>query len=273
MIELTSSTGNRTTRFWQAQDDSRQIDGETDVFQTFGRRPDAAILSQLEAVESYTYTGIVTGNRLSQQAGYSNDPVTALAEWTAEAETFIDARQGDGHTLTDNERGETLNGVVTSFGWQRESGAELELRWDLEFWRGRASMRSEDQSIPNVSPSSTATLDGWDLGDLKSWRSDLQQTFEPFPVAYPSPGENELKSNGGVVRKYTIRGQIIGTTDANSFDSHIRSLAGSDTTVTFEEPFPGRSMTVMVDTYDSIREAGVPRFGTYDMTLIQGVTA
>lgn len=275
-LEITSATGNKSLRLWQGQEDMRQVNGNTDVMAPVIYRSDEVLLTQLESRESFTLTGITTGNRLADDPSYVSDPHQALADWVARFEEFLNGTQGSGHELSATHRNLTVNGAIRSLGWEYREGAKYEVRWDLEFIRGNALMEATDTSPDSVSPTTAGTIDNFDIGRLDRLRCEKSQQIESYPVAFANPGENELLEKSGVVRKYTLIGTREDTIsnpddERDQFDDHIRSLVGQDQIVDFNEPFPGRTKQVMVDSFESTRESGVTRIGQYALELIEGV--
>lgn len=277
-IILTSTTGNRSTTLWNAQDDQREVQGNTRVDAPPTFQSDEALLTQLEGQEQFSLSGIATGNRISNQSGYSDDPLTALAEWVVEYEAYCNGQQGDGHTLSLPHRNLTYNGAISNISWEREAGAKYEVRWQLTFKRGRALQSPNDTSLDSVSPTSNAYLDDGNiyLHNIERKRVSKKQKIKTYPVAYADPGDNELLDKSGVVRRWTVIGSVENDTgdpddERNQIDADIRALVGQDTAVTFTEPFPGRTKTVMVDSYETTREAGVTRLGKYALELVEGV--
>lgn len=256
------------TRLWNVQEDISKSKGNVRTDSVYGEDSDLTLLTGLERLEKITMTGTATAIRLSKQAGYSSDPNTALAEWVAEMETFINANQGSGYTLTNNERSDSKNVVIESFGWQREPTAKYEVSWDMTVHWAQGMMSDISSSPAPVFPSSSWSLDGIDLGNQVMIRHDKQQSFEPYPVSYAGPGENEVLAQSGAVRQISIRGSK--NENRNSFDDNIQALIGQDTIVTFSEAFPGRDLDVMVKEFESTREAGYTRIGEYSLTLIEG---
>jgi hypothetical protein len=258
-------------RLWQTQEDKNKTDGNVRVDSIYSEDSDKTLLTGLESIEELTYTGRATGIRLSQQSAYSSDPLTALAEWVVEMEEFVNANQGTGWTIDDGERGEQYNTVVQMFGWQRNKGAKFEVSWDLSGMWARGAMASKSRSPPSVSPSSSWTLDGTDLGSIDAYRQQKRQKLKPYPIAFADAGENEVLSQSGAFRRIMVRGEKVG--GLNTFDNTIRSLVGQDQIVTFSEAFPGRDLDVMVKSFESTRESGLTRFGTYILEMIEGVSA
>lgn len=262
-------------RLWQAQEDQSSTKGGVETNSVFGTDSDRALLTGLEKVDSFQYSGLVSGIRLSQQSGYSNDPLTALAEWVAKFETVVNANQGTGWTLDDQERGRTINVVARQVGWQRLQGANYEVEWDLDVLWGQGEMDSLSRSPDSVSPSADtqATLSGTSLGSIEATRQQKRQRLKMFPIAFADSGENDTLAQSGAIREIILRGVKTGSQSTlNTFASDIRSLIGQDQIVDFSSAFPGRTKQVMVDDFETTRSAGVPRQQPYTLKLIEGVS-
>lgn len=274
-IKLTTSNDNRSITLYGGQEDRRQYKGNTDTKSPTMFQADEAILTQLEAIERFTITGLTTGNRLTSKVGYSNDPHEAVAEWMVEFEEFVNGEQGIAHELDDDHRNTVVNGIIESLGWQWQEGAPFEARWDMTFIRGESIMEYSETTIDTVSPHSNPTIDGLDMGTIESMRCDKSQDIKPYPIAFADPGDNELLPNSGVRQRYTIVGQKYNDPDSltderSEFDKEIRQLVGQDEMVKFREPFPGREKYVMIDSYEGVKEAGVTSLGKFNMELIVG---
>ncbi|QCC57367.1 hypothetical protein [Natrinema thermotolerans] len=270
-VEL--DTPGQTIRLWNGQESRTQTQGNVKVDNLPASGSDKTLLTGLEASETVTYTGTATANRLSKLSGYSNDPETALAEWLVTAEATLNGRQGEGHDLVDDNRGRTIRGVLGVFGWQRSRGARYEVEWNLELVRGRGLMPYRSPSPPDPNPQEKAFLDGADLGSIRELQETKEQPIEPVPLhALSGPENYEILDDGGAQRSITITGEIAGDR-LDTFDDHMRSIVGRDQIVTFEEAFPGRSLEVMVQNYDSVRSAGRTRLGSYSLEMVEGRSA
>ncbi|UBF23112.1 hypothetical protein HCTV-16_gp129 [Haloarcula virus HCTV-16] len=257
-----------STRLWHKQEDIVEAKGKVRTDAIYGEDSDQTLLTGLQQQQKFTTTGVATGLRLSRQPGYSNDPNTAVAQWVVEMETYINAQQGSGFTLQSDERNDSKNVVLESFGWQREPTEKYQVSWDLTAHWGQSMMSSSSRNPPSVSPSQSWSLDGYDLGNQVMTRQEKMQQVEAYPIAYAKAGENEVLAQSGAIRQITLRGSK--NSNRNSFDDAMQALLGQDTTVTFSEGFPGRDLEVMVKEYESTREAGYTRIGEYSMTLIEG---
>jgi hypothetical protein len=277
-MTVTVQMDSTSTRLWNAQEGQLELDSNAEVFAVVTQDSDENIMTNLEAEHAYNYTGFVTANRLTSQSAYSDDPRTALAEWVAQMDAYINGSQGSGATLQDNDRGRTVTGGLESFGWQNNRGEKYQVDYDLTLLRGEVTAPDEPISPDPVNPTSTASLDGYDLGDLRTWRSTKRQKLEVFTFyagaeedAYDdAEGPNGITTDSGAIRRFNMGGRITGESRVTSFDDNMESLVGTNNTAEFVEPLTGRSFTVTVANYNSTRESGISRTMSYDLELIEG---
>lgn len=270
-LHLESSSGT-TVDLWQVQEDQDSRDGNVDVADIPSFDADESYVSGLTQQHEGTLSGLATGNRLSRQSGYSDDPVTALAEWVQRVMALHNGQQGTGLTLTHDVRNQSVNVVLSTFGWTRTAGDSLELEWNMEFRIGEGVMVDGETAANTAAPSSTWSLDGRDLQHPMQYREEKSQRVEVAEMAYAdSPEENLVKDRSGVTRSITITGRHTGSrSERKAFDDHLRSLIGQDQIVTYQSAFPGHALDVMVNRYDSLLEAGITRQGRYQLELIEG---
>lgn len=271
-IHLETASGSKSVDLWQVQEDREERDGNVDVTSTPTFDSEGTYLSGLTQQHEAQLTGTATGIRLSKQPGYSNDPVTALAEWVQEVMSFVNGQQGTGLTLTHDERGETHNVVAASFGWTRSSGAKFEVSWDLKYRIGEGVMPEKDTPPGTASPGSTWTLDGNDLHHPIEYREQKRERLETAAMAFvDNAEENLVEATSGATRTITIKGRVTGSkATRNSFDQTMQGLIGEDTIVTYASAFPGHELNVMANNYESIRESGLTELGEYALELIEG---
>jgi hypothetical protein len=231
-----------------------------------------AYLSGMTEVHNQSITGLATGSRLSRQSDFSSDPVTALAEWVQRVMALVDGQQGEGYTLTHDERGLETTVVLESFAWTRRGGESFEVEWELAYQIGEGIMVDRDTQPNTASPSSTWTLDGRDLQYPKEYREEKRQRLDTDAMLFADSAEqNVITDESSPVRTITITGRHTGTrSERQAFDDHFRSLIGQDQIVTYESAFPGHSLDIMVNTYESVLEAGRTRVGDYALELIEG---
>ena len=266
------------TRLWQANEYRLESTGNVRVDSIYGEDEEEVILTGLEREEVVKLTGHAAGTRLMQEPGYSDDPLVALAEWVAEAASYVNGQQGSGWDFYDGLRDREINVVLESFGWQRQAGDKYQVQWDLQGIWGRGMMPSEQSPVPDVDPGTaddpktTATLDGIDLGSVQSWRQQKSQEIGSYRLALADAGDSEVLAETGAFREITLVGEYSDTTGMtmNDFDSAMMDLIGQDIVVEYESAFPGRTLDVMVREYDSLREAGLTRRGDYVLSLVVG---
>ncbi len=273
MPNLHIDTGSKTVDLWQAEQDRDERKGIVDVSPRPSFDSEDAFQSGMTEDHTGTVRGTATGNRLSDQPGYSNDPVTALAEWVQETMALVDGTQGTGYTLTHDVRGYSKNIVIESFGWTRDAGAKLEASWDMTFRIGEGAMVGGSTPPNTASPSSSWSLGGTDLQRMAQIRESKSQIVKGEPmVLADSAEENIIITQSGARRDVTIVGRHTGTrAEQQSFDSTMRGFMGQNQIVTYSSPFPGHTIDVMVDGYTSTLESGYTDHTDYELVLIEGV--
>lgn len=260
-------------RLWQAQETRLESSGRMRQDSVLGEDSQDTLLTGLESLETFEYTGRVTGLRLSLNSGAPSDPMQALAEWVVDIETMVNGAQGTGYTLDDDNRDRTINTAIEMVGWQKQKGAKYEVNWDLALTWGHCIMPDYSSDPPTVNPrEGPDILDGQEITNIETRREQKRQELEEYPIAFADPGGDEIVGNSGAVRQILLRGDAVGTrTERNSFDNHMLNLLGQDTIVQYESAFPGRTLDVMVTNYESVREAGVTRKGEYIIELVEGL--
>lgn len=260
-----------STTLYNAEESQTSTDGQTDEYNVVETDSDETILLSMTSQESVTYSGRVSGMRIAQDSSYSNDYRTALAEWVAEIETFVNGKQGSGYTLDDTNRGDTKNVVLDSVGWQQNEGEALSVSYDLAGLWAQGMMASTTRSPDAVSPSNSWSLAGHSLGGNVSHRQQKRQQLEYYAFPLSNPGEDEVLAESGAVRTVTIRGRVSDVEGSDSFDDTMQNNTGTNSLVTFSSAFPGRDLDVMIKSYDSFREAGWTQLGEYALELVEGI--
>lgn len=265
--------GTTSVSLWQAQEDKAETTGDVDVTNAPAYDSEEVLLTGLTKQEEVSLSGTATGNRLSAMSEYSDDSVTALAEWVQLAMAMVNGSQGRGFDLTSTERDRTIPCVIGSFGWTREEGAPLEVQWDISLKRGEGVMGKKAVSPGEADPGGPMTLDGIDLQQPLDFREQKQQNFDPAPLTLAdTPDDTVQAADSGAERRITITGKHSGSiAERKSFDDSIRALIGQDMVVEYRSPFPGHTIDVMVDSFESTRESGWTRLGEYSLELVEGV--
>lgn len=273
-LTLENTATSSSIALLNAQESQRAIAGDTDVSAPITQDRGDVLLTQLTGSERATIVGDATGNRISNLAGYSSDPETALAEWAIDLEQTCHSQQGGAHQLVDDDRSETVDVVVENVTWQREMGQPFDVRYVVSVAFGDSPGSYTGLADETASPGSAATLAGQDMGTIVTKMVEIEQPFDEFAIAYADQFDNanSYVAGGGSTRRFTITGQITGATARNNFDDHVRSLVANNNTVTYNEAWPGRALDVIVNDYESTHEAGNTRLGDYNIELIEGRT-
>lgn len=259
---------------YQAQESERASEANVNVTSIPMEAAEDQIVTALERQKSPSLSGTATGIRLSGLSGYSSDPQTALAEWVQQFESLCNEAQGSGWTLTDDERNDSIQVVVSEASWTRvETGAPLEVAWTLQCEVGEGVLTDQARSPTSATPNSAETLDGTDLGSIDEKRTATTVEMEVFPIALGDASDTILIPEGGQVREVTISGRVGGSkSELRSFDDTMDALVGGNTQATYQTAFPGTTHEVVVGGYASTFAAGDPHTLRYTLTLHEGLT-
>jgi hypothetical protein len=271
-IELSDPDFGTTLELFQSQEAQVSTVGAVDATPVQGEDSDQTYLTSIEQSGTLRYSGVVTGNRLSTLAAYSNDPVTALAEWVLDAERYVDGAQGSGYEFTDTRTGRTRQGVIESFEWTRTAGAPLDVEYNLAVTLGEGADPTE-LSEPDAIGSATAlSVDGETIDTYREIQVSKSEETDPFRRAFAtSPEDNDVLTDGGATREITVVGRVSGLkADRLAFDDALRSSIGQDEFITVKEPFTGRTFQGMINDHEASDEAGITRLGDFAVTVIEG---
>lgn len=258
-------------RFWQAQESRVDSQGQvrSDAFPTTDS--DETLLTGLTSVERFSYNGVTTGPRLALQSGRSSDPMTALAQWVVDAESLVNGRQGEGWNFVDEQRDREANVVLEDVSWMRGAGEVYQVDWDFAGIWGQGSMSQADSGGSSVSPGQDELIDGMEIDGVESKRVTKRQSVSTYQLAFGEKGENPVLADSGATRRILISGKATGTREEiNAFDDGLLSLIGQDEVVEYQSTFPGRTVNVMIESYESVREAGVTDLGEFALELREG---
>lgn len=268
--ELNFVDGAQTIRLWNARVTERNVSGETNAQGIYYSGSDETLISDFKSKEEGSIVGTASANRLSNQSEFSNDRVTALGEFVQKLMTAVAPKQGTGWELTDPSRGDTINLYVESVEWQRNEADPYQCQYTVNWKRGQGMGSGELPGAGPVSPQSTATLDGVELGALQSWSEKREQDLKVYALTLEDLSNNTVRVDSGVKRRITIRGRPTDT--RNDIEALAENLKGSDETVTYQSAFPGEAIEVALESYDSTREQQWTNLGEYGMQLIEGTT-
>lgn len=277
-MTLTLSGDGISVDLINAQEDG--VNNEVSLIETslFARDTDETFLLPLGVADANETDGRATGHRLAASSGYSNDPETALAQFCSRIESFVDGTQS-GYELSSTHRNRTVGGMLRNVYWERAAGAPLEVTYHIEFVRGRDFHISFGGSSDpeGVSPSGSASLGGYDLGELLSYKVTREQKLSSTEIPQFSDSvdidDNLVYATGGPRRQINIEGRKTGSqSELTSFENGVRDLAGDImNTVSFSEAFPGRNLDVAIGQFQSDYEAGTPRVLNYRLEMVEGI--
>lgn len=278
-ISLVDSGSGTSLELLGASESMSEAEADPDLFPYPNARSEENIIVTLSQSEVVTLTGTASAMRLARDGSWPDDPVEALAEWVARFEQFVNGGQGDGYTLTDDDRNRQFNVFVGNLSWDRYLGEKFEVDWSMQLIRGGVVDHDVSYSPQSTSPDDTMGITSVDgtthvLPSPGEVRLERSQRFEYFPLPQfedPDYDENEIVAIEGAVREVTIMGSIADDVQGrNEFDNEMREIIGGNNPVTLWLPFPGYAISGVVEHYDSIREAGHTRLGDYALTVIEG---
>lgn len=231
------------------------------------------IITALEAQESPALSGRATANRISNLAGYSNDPETALSDWVQRLESLCQSEQGAGWTLQDDERNRSIQFIVDEVSWTYSYGAPYQVEWVVEGVRGEGILEQVARNPSSATPNTSASLDTLDLGSIEEFQMRRQMEVNTIPLAYGDSSNTVVTPDSGVVREVSWSGVKTGSMTAlRSFDDSMRGKLGSNQDSTLTTAFPGNQYNVIVGNYNSTIAAGSPHKLRYTATTYEGIT-
>jgi hypothetical protein len=271
-IELSDPDFGTTLELYQSQEAQVSTVGAVDATPVQGEDSDQTFLTSIEQSGTLRYSGVVTGNRLSTESGYSNDPVAALAEWVLDAERYVDGAQGTGYEFTDTRTGRTRAGVIESFEWTRTAGASLDVEYNLGVTLGEGADPVALSEPDPIGSETDLVVDGETIDTYRQIQVTKREDTNPFRRAFADdPSDNDVLTEGGATREITVVGRVSGDkTTRLAFDDALRSSIGQDEFITVAEPFTGRTFEGMINDFESSDEAGITRLGDFAVTVVEG---
>ena len=254
---------------YNADEAELSIRGDLKVVPTPGSGTADSILSDFKAAESGTITGVAPANRLSNQSEFSDDRLTAMYEYAQKLLTLVAVNQGAGWTISGGPRSKSIDVVFNKARWQKNAGDKYNLIYSVEFDRGEGIGDPNIPSPKSVSPVSSATLDGVDLGPLESWSQSVTQETKVYELTLEDLANNSIVTKSGPVRRVEITGNATDTRD--TVLDKIEGLKGQDVTVPYQSP-TGETFDVAVDEFDDKRDSAREEVSDYNLTLIEGST-
>ena len=272
-IDLSDPDGGTSLTLWQAQQAEVSTLGAVSATPSLGEDSENTFLTSIEQSGDLRYSGVVTGNRLSRQAGYSSDPVTALAEWVLDAERYVDGAQGTGYDITDTRTGRTRRGIIESFEWTRAAGAPLQVEYNLGVTLGEGTDPTGVTAPDPVGSETALSVSGQTIDTYREIQVEKSQNTDPVRRAFAEdPSDNDVLTDSGAEREITVVGRVSGSkADRLAFDDALRSTIGQDEFITVTEPFTGRAFVGMINDYESSDEAGITRLGDFSLSVIEGL--
>jgi len=271
-IELSDPDGATSLTLWQAQTAEVSTLGAVSATPVQGEDSEQTFLTSIEQSGTLRYSGVVTGNRLSRQAGYSSDPVTALAEWVLDAERYVDGAQGTGYDLTDTRTGRTRRGVIGSFEWTRAAGAPLQVEYNLSVTLGEGADPTGVTAPDPIGSETALSVGGETIDTYREIQVSKSEETDAVRRAFADdPSDNDVLTDGGATREITVVGRVSGLkADRLAFDDALRDTIGQDEFIAVTEPFTGRTFEGMINDFESSDEAGITRLGDFALTVVEG---
>lgn len=257
---------------FNVQQNRNSTNSQPDIDSIYSHASDQAFIVTLEQTGSLTINGRASGIRISNHSDYSNDPLTALAEYAAELIAHIDGQQGTGFRIENDHTGRDTNCILEEVTIIRRRAEKYEFDYSIEARKGRQSFMLVSVIDPDsVNPSSGADLGGLDLHEIEEIMWTVKQNLHVSTYAKRDASENEVVAQSGAELHITIRGSIPGDESTRkNFDTTIADHIGKNNATTFNSAFPGTSHEVVVLSHDAAREAGRTKIGQYEIDLVEG---
>jgi len=255
-----------------AQQVERNVRGDTQVQSVYLDDTGESLISDLTAYEEATITWLATANLISGLDAYSDDRLTALAQYAQQVHQLVPPSQGNGWELSDGSRGETITGYFEKASWQINEAEPYVISCDAEFKRG-SGIETDGANIPSANPSNpggTPTLDGVDLGYLESFSEEVRTKVKGYDLSFEGPDQRTLRETEGVTREITLTGKATDT--FADIEAVVDANKGRDVTIPYESAFPGEAVDVGVKDWRGTRNQEHEQMGEYDLTLVEGVT-
>lgn len=273
---LTHSTRD-TLEFRQGQLDEDASEAVTNATAELGVDRPTLVHTETREVERSIRGRVTAPRRAANDAGTS-DWRQSLANYVDRLESHVDEFQGEGYTLTDDQRDTDERGVLEAVEWSLGQGSPYEIEYSATVRVGRGTMdaRSVDYRNPSVQSSMTvaATVDGTDLPGLRELR--VRRSIGVNVSANYDRGSaenNDVVGEEGVQQVVTFEGTHTGTASARaSADATLDGLVATKEPVDMVLRFPGYTLSGFVIGYDSNLEQ---RFGgnshQYSLRFAEGI--
>lgn len=274
-LRLESREEDVTIHLWNASNPSRKRQANPTVDSIYAHDSDETFVVSLEEKGKDTIPGRASAFRLAKHSQYSDDPLTALAEYAARLLAMVDGQQGIGWTVYNDWSGRQTNVVVESVEVIRRRAEKYEFEYSISLRTGESINPFAPYSPEAVNPQDLAKFDGQTLHEVEEMRISKKEKQETY--AYITAGtsftveDNEIMSKTGAMREIQVKGTVPGDeATRKAFDDFMRTRLASDTAYPFENAFPGSTWQSHIVNYDASREAGVTQTGSYNAELVEG---
>lgn len=268
---LEDRDGSAITHLWNPQENSAERRSSPDIHPVYSDDSEDTFIVSLEESSQIQLGGEATAFRIAQQSQYSNDPLTALAEWSARLLAHVNGQQGTGWTLYNDYTNRQLIGIVEKVELSRKRSEKYQVDWDLTLRVGSGMMPHQPLDPVVADPSNAAFIDNQEMHEIEELTIEKKQEVELHAYALHDYDENEIEGKSGAMKTITARGSIPGSeTYRKDFDDHIRSRIGENYEVTYDSAFPGDSLDAVVTNYSATREAGTTQIGGYRVEMTEG---
>lgn len=271
-VRIVDRDFDEETFLYNAQQNMATQKSNPKVDAVYSRPSSEAFIVDLEKEGRTQINGRASAFRIANNPDYSNDPLTALAEYAARLLAHVNGNQGVGWEVINDYTGRTIPCVIESIEIIRRRSEKYDFEYSMTVLTGDGMMPTRRLDPETADPSTTARLAGEDLHEIEEMMITKKQRIRVHTYATPRPVEaNEIEARSGAQRNITIRGNIPGDESVReSFDTAIRSKIGVNETSTFESPFPGEDLDVVIVNHDSTREAGQTQIGKYNIETVEG---
>jgi hypothetical protein len=273
-LYLEDATTGRQLRLWNGQELASGTTVSEEVYNPATLDASETVLSVLQAAGDITVDGIVLGpQRIREGATSASEPTTAVAEWLARLEAWVNGAPGTASIqLRNDATGRTTSVAPRAMTWSRSAGNRNAATYGVELAVGGGVDADTGIDPDSVAPGGTDTYDGVELPHVYERSVDKQLELSTFEELFAdSAEENEQIVASAATRSITLLGEFVGDLAAQrAFDDELRSRAGVGETFTFSSAFPGLSTEAAILSYESTREAGVTQRGEYAVELLAG---
>lgn len=272
-IRIEDRDSTDETYLWNVDEHVGNRRADPDVDAIYSMQTDETFLVGLEEQHSFRITGEASALRLAGHSRYSDDPLTALAEYAARLIAHVNGNQGTGWMLVNEFTESEMPIVIEEVDIIRERGSKYSFDYQVVAHVGSGMMPIRALDPASVNPQTPAKIAGQEMHEIEQQMIAVSQELRTHTYAIHAVEENEIEARSGALRTFTIQGAIPGDEAyRQSFDEEITSRMGQNVMTTYESAFPGETVDVMIGSFDSTREAGRNQHGSYFLELFEGTT-